>query len=175
MVDDGPGVPISGLDEAAGEIETPLLRDITYFQPATAKNIEPVSFVAGFAMVLVTSYLAGFQEEAKKSAKKLGRENFRWLKSLIAGYFSSAPQQHSKRKPSTEEQDAAQLAKDAVDTAATLDQETYQQVLAETEKQLCAELMKSNPAMPKSQVEKLAHRIRAATEKHVLAKRRPRK
>jgi hypothetical protein len=172
MADQQQDSEITGLGEAAAEIEQPLVRDITWFQPADAKNLDPISLVTGFALLLAGSYLAGFQEEAKKTSKSLGRQSFRWLKGLVSGYFHS--EQKPAKKPSAEQQEAADLAKDAADTAASLDQKTYQRVLAETEKQLSAELIKAT-AMPKAQADKLAHRIRNATEKHVLSKRRPKK
>jgi hypothetical protein len=171
---DEPTMTIAGLDEAASEIQQPLVRDITWFQPADAKNLEPLSLIAGFALLLASSYLAGFQEEAKKTSKNLGRQSFRWLKGAVGGYFHGDQKAAKKPKPSADEQEAAQLAKDAVNTAAALDQETYLRILAETEKQLCAELTKTT-AMPKAQAEKLARKIRSATERHVLSKRRARK
>jgi hypothetical protein len=174
MADEQSSVAIEGLDEAASEIQQPLVRDITWFQPADAKNLEPVSLITGFALVLASSYLAGFQQEAKKTSQNLGRQSFRWLKSVVGGFFHADQDAAIKPKPSADEREAAQLAKDALNTAAALDQESYQRILGETEKQLCAELTKTT-AMPKAQAEKLARKIRTATEKHVLSKRRTRK
>ena len=171
---DEPTKTIAGLDEAASEIQQPLVTDITWFQSPDDKNLDPLSLIAGFALVLASSYLAGFQEEAKKTSKTLGRQSFRWLKGVVGGYFHGDQDAAKKPKPSAEEQEAAQLAKDALNTAATLDQGTYQRILGETEKELCAELTKTT-AMPKAQAEKLARKIRSATEKHVLSKRRARK
>jgi hypothetical protein len=162
-----------GLKEASAEVQQGLAREMTWFLPADAKNMDTVSLIVGFAGVLVSAYLAGFQEEALKTARQTGRKSFRWLKNLTSSYLHGDQEHPGKRKPSARGQEVRQLAEQAPTTAAALDRESYQRVLTETEKALYRELIASAD-IPKKRAEQLAGKIRRAVEKHVLSKGRER-
>lgn len=174
MADNQSAAAVQGLQDAAADLQTTLVREITWFEPADVKKLDPVSVAIGFGAVLVSSFLAGFEEEARKAMKKGGRQSFRWLKGLAEDYFRKAVGEPEKQKSSGEEQEVAQLSRDAPNTAASLDAETYQRFLTATEEELTKEL-RATAAMPKRLAQELARKIRTAAEKHVLAPRRQRK
>jgi len=174
MTDEQLGAAVAGLQDAAADLRGTLVREITWFEPPDAKNLDPISLAAGFGLVLASSFLAGFEEEARRAAKKLGRQSFRWLRGMVEKYFRTASSQPKKQKSNSEEEEVSHLARDAANTAATLDPETYQQILTATEERLSEELQ-ATTAMPKKRAQDLSRKIRTAAEKHVLAKRRQRK
>lgn len=174
MNDERAGVAVEGLQDAADDLRGTVVRDITWFQPPEAKHLDPVSVATGFALVLATSFLAGFEQEARKTMKQLGRQSFRWLRGFVESYFGKTSGKADKQKPSSDEEEVKQLAKKAADTAASLDPEIYEKVLSATEERLGEELQ-ATTAMPKKRAQELSRKIRTAAEKHVLAKRKRRK
>jgi len=165
---------VAGLDEVAADLHGSLVRDITWFQPPEAKHLDPVTLATGFGLLLATSFLAGFEQVAREEARNLGRKTFRWLKGVVGSFFRKASGDAQALKPGSEEKEVAELARKAGNTAASLDQEAYEKVLADTERSLSEELQETT-GMSQKKAEALSRAIRAAVEKRVLTKRRQRK
>lgn len=87
---------IDGLDKAQRAVQRQASREIDWFAPPGERHFDPASVVLAFAGLLLTSFLAGFTNAAKKTAENAGEQVFKWLaeqiRKLLSGQKPDAPQ-----------------------------------------------------------------------------------
>jgi hypothetical protein len=130
---------------------------VTYFLPEGEKHFDPVSVALGFGSVLLISFLAGFQEEAKKDAKGAGKKTFRWLSSLVSDLFSG--------RSSKESEEAKKLATSAKKTKKSLKEADVRTALDRAEQGLASDLA---PKIGKRKAALLAKKVRDVADREIL-------
>lgn len=157
------------IDEASAEIQSSLAREMTWFLPAEAKHMDPASVVEAIATLLASSYLAGFQQEAKKALRGGGKRSFQWLKARVTSKLQAFEGPNGKSQPHADEPAVQILAQQAVASAAALDEAAFDRLLNLTEEAMRRELVASSQ-MPEKRAAKLAAKVRKAVETKVLRK-----
>ena len=79
---------VQGFEEAQVAVQRHLAKDVDWFTPPGQRHFDPASVVFTFAGIMVTAFLAGFVEEAQKSAKEAGRRVYRRLEELVKDVFT---------------------------------------------------------------------------------------
>jgi hypothetical protein len=156
-------------ENAVADVQIQVARQITWFQPPDERHMDPVSFVAGLATVLVTAFLAGFQEEASAAAKSAGHEGFRWLEKFVVSFFHDESSTKPQQQPIPGELATKKLADEAVATVGKLDGERYRLCLSQTETGLRVQLEAN---LPPDRASALASVVRKAVETHIFGKHR---
>jgi len=151
---------IQGYDEAISEIQTPLSHNIMWFTPPEEKNFDPSTLVVTFAGLLVTSFLAGFVEEARKSANIAGKKTFRKLADATKSFFAG----NDEYKVIKDELN--QSATEATVVAQTLTPDKFQLYAKQTENDLSQFLAES---LPEDKANSLAVIVRQSTVIHILS------
>jgi hypothetical protein len=102
---------IEGFEQARLEVQHTVASDIDWFTSPEERHFDVVGFIVPIATVLVTAFLAGFTEEAKKSAREIGHKAFRKLEEFLGEYLKTgdAPPQDVELQQLAEE--APTLAK----------------------------------------------------------------
>jgi hypothetical protein len=121
----------------------------TWMAPPDQRNFIGLGVVEGIALVLVTQFLAGIQEQAKKEAKEAGVSVTKWAADQIRGLFSG--------KPATPEEKSAEA--DAGKAA-------YDKDKADASEQLVLRVLVE--MMPVANATNLAHSVRVSVEQHIV-------
>jgi hypothetical protein len=153
---------IEGIDEAAREIRRQADDALDWLTPEGEKNLLGAEFVAGFAAALVMAFLAGFQEEAVKGSKKIGKQvgkaSFRWLGSWLSNLGRGAAQ-----KPPA---DVESLATAAPKEAAALGDQEFEKLADQTQEELVQVL--KDKKLPADRAARVGKAVRNAAKQHVL-------
>ncbi len=70
---------LPGLDAALADLQPDMVEAAMWVVPENERHFEPISFVSGLGLVLLTAFLAGFQEEASRHARAFGGDAATWL------------------------------------------------------------------------------------------------
>jgi len=130
---------------------------ITYFVPEDEDRFEPLTMVLGFASALLVSFLAGFQEEAKRSAKKAGKSTFKWFVSLLTDFKEGKESETSK--------EAKRRANEAKQTKRSLKKQQVPKALDRAEQGLRDELA---GRLGEAKATELAKKVRQVAERKIL-------
>lgn len=148
---------IKGFEHAVSDVQANVAQEINWFTPTDKKHFDPVTTVIALTEVLLTAFLAGFTEEAKKSLEGAGRAVFRRLKELVTDIFGG--------KKVLEKEDLNLLAREAPSLAQSADPDQLLIYVTQTEDRL---RMYLEVNMPPDRAATLAATIRESAMQHIL-------
>ena len=132
-----------------------------WFKPPGEKHFDPVSISLAFAGLLVTSFLAGFVEEAQNYCSAAGRKAFLMLADAAQDLFAN-----KKKEAEATEKDLNQIAEEATVIAKSITHAEFQHHISHAEDNLLLYLKKSG--LDDDKATALAATVRHSTETHIL-------
>ena len=135
---------------------------MVWFKPRGAQDFDPASTLIAFAGLLVTSFLAGFVEEAQNYGRSAGRKVFHMLADAVQNLFAG---QEAGAK--TIENELNQIAEKAPTIAKSITSEEFQHHITLAENELL-QYMKNNGLKDNDKATALAATVRHSTETHIL-------
>ena len=148
---------MKGFDQAVSQLQPTIAAEISWLTPDGERRFDPVSVVLTLGGVLLTGFLAGFTEEAKKVGKKAGKAAFHWLEGIVKDVFDG------KKNP--EKEKLEELASEAPALAASAKPQEILLYAAQSEEGLRIWLQAS---MPPDRATALASKIREVALQSVL-------
>jgi hypothetical protein len=160
---------IEGMDDAARAVRREADEALDWLTPEGEKNLLGPEVVIAFGGLLVMGFLAGFQEEALKAAKKLGKKTgkatFGWLLDKLSGPdVGKAGKKHAPPK------EVEESAEEAAKTAATLSDAEFDLAVARAREQL--EGLLKERKLPHDRAARTAKAVSEASVRHVLKRKR---
>jgi hypothetical protein len=135
--------------------------DLEWFAPPDRKQFLGVETLTAFALILLSSFLAGMKKAAEDKAEDLGKTVFRYLWEAITDLFAG-------KKTGKAEADVDKESADAVAAVASLTETARNDALNTVEGELKQVLLKN---LSPVRANRLAKSVRGSIEKHLLGKR----
>ena len=145
---------ITGLDAAIEDMRPALSEPLMWLVPENERHFDGGAILSGFALLLVTSFLAGFQEEAVKQAKGAGAVAARWLAERLKSLAGSQEEVPAEVKSRAEEASRMTLRPAEREVALDGTEATIRDVLGQS--------------MPPDQAAEVARKLRDVVAKRVL-------
>ena len=145
---------------AVQEISVAAAGDLEWFAPADRRQFIGAETLTAFALLLLSSFLAGMKKAAERKAEELGRTVFRYLWEAVTDLFSG-------KKDSKAKADLNKESKDAVSVVSALSPAELAEALNTVEGELKQVLLKN---LSPARAGRLARSVRESIEKNLLGK-----
>jgi hypothetical protein len=145
------------IENAKREIRREIAGQIDWFVPEGEKHFDPVTVIGTISLILISAFLNGFIDEAKKSAEGAGRNTFKNLKELCAKAFEDG-----------EEAQFGEIESDAQQSheiARALPSSQRDMILRQTEAEFRESLLQF---MPKDRVVVIVSQVRTSVVTYIL-------
>jgi hypothetical protein len=155
-----PDVDIPGFESALDELRPRLAQPLQWLVPDDQRNFDGITVAQVFASGLLMSFLAGFNFELHKQAKKAGVDVAKWLSGNLRHLVTN---ESTEPVPEAISKAAREASGHEAESAAAAD------ALLKAEAAIAATLAEH---LPKKDADAIAQRVTKATKAHILKKKR---